>query len=33
MNVPVASAYYLNRFLTPELWLALLSGIIGAALW
>lgn len=31
MNVPVASAYYLNRFLTPELWLALLSGLVGAA--
>jgi alginate O-acetyltransferase complex protein AlgI len=31
LNVPVASAYYLNRFLTPELWLALLSGVVGAA--
>ena len=31
MNTPVASAYYLNRFLTPELWLALISGIVGAA--
>jgi alginate O-acetyltransferase complex protein AlgI len=31
MNVPVASAYYLNRFSTPELWFALTSGIVGAA--
>jgi len=27
----IASAYYLNRFLTPEVWLALLSAAIGAA--
>jgi alginate O-acetyltransferase complex protein AlgI len=27
----IASAYYLNRFLAPEVWLALISAIIGAA--
>jgi len=31
MNVAVASAFYLNRFLTPEVWLAILAGLIGAA--
>jgi alginate O-acetyltransferase complex protein AlgI len=31
LNRPIASAYYLSRFLTPEVWLAILSGIIGAA--
>jgi alginate O-acetyltransferase complex protein AlgI len=31
MNAPVASAYYLNRFLTLEVWIALISGFIGAA--
>lgn len=31
LNEAVASAYYLNRFLTPEVWLAILSGLIGAA--
>jgi alginate O-acetyltransferase complex protein AlgI len=31
LNTPVASGYYLNRFLTPEMWLALLSALIGAA--
>ena len=31
LNVPVASAYYLSRFLTPEVWLAIISGGIGAA--
>jgi len=30
-NVPNVSAYYLNRFLTPEAWVALLCGLIGAA--
>jgi alginate O-acetyltransferase complex protein AlgI len=30
-NAAVASAYYLNRFLTPEVWIALLSALIGAA--
>ena len=27
----VASAYYLNRFLTPEVWVALICAVIGAA--
>ena len=27
LNVPVSSAYYLSRFLTPEVWLAILSGL------
>lgn len=31
LNTPVSSAYYLNRFLTAEVWLALVSGVIGAA--
>lgn len=30
-NLPNTSAYYLNRFLTPEVWLALICGLIGAA--
>ena len=30
-SMPVSSAYYLSRFLTPEVWLAILSGLIGAA--
>ncbi|MBM3772684.1 MAG: MBOAT family protein [Acidimicrobiia bacterium] len=30
-NVPVASAYYLNRFLTTEVWIALICGLVGAA--
>lgn len=30
-NTPVASAYYLNRFLTLEVWIALICGLIGAA--
>ncbi len=31
LNAPVASAFYLNRFLTLEVWLAILSGLVGAA--
>lgn len=31
LNTPVASAYYLNRFLTVEVWLALICGLVGAA--
>ena len=30
-NVGVSSAYYLNRFLTAEVWIALICGFIGAA--
>jgi alginate O-acetyltransferase complex protein AlgI len=30
-NLANTSAYYLNRFMTPEVWLALICGIIGAA--
>jgi alginate O-acetyltransferase complex protein AlgI len=30
-NVAVSSAYYLNRFLTPEVWVALICGVVGAA--
>jgi hypothetical protein len=29
--VPVASAYSLNRFLTAEVWVALICALIGAA--
>lgn len=31
LNVPVASAYYLNRFLSLEVWIALICGVVGAA--